>query len=300
MAVPILDTVTPAAGPTSGGDLVRLIGQGLAAQVAVRFGAVPGQVLSVRQEAGLWIADVRTPAHPEALVPVTLENLDGARIPVPGEAVTVADAYRFERTAIVAEATVTRLVRTLLRMLKSQVVQNTSMTVALDYDATPEDQLRVVTMATLPSLVLSGPTVRASRFYASNVPHEDVVTGVSGPELQRRRPAYTVDLAFTLTAASDRTAELLNLMATVASFLNRNRWLELQRDPARPELGAVRWEMDPDGDFRTNLRGRDEIRVFTCGLVVRGFDIDEGLPMDLGKAVADAPELDATPIGGAP
>ncbi|MDF1524284.1 MAG: hypothetical protein P1P87_15890, partial [Trueperaceae bacterium] len=70
--------------------------------------------------------------------------------------------------------------------------------------------------------------------------------------------------------------------------------------PARPEIGAVRWEMDPDGDFRTNLRGRDEIRVFTCGLVIRGFDIDEGLPMDLGKAVADAPELDATPIGGAP
>ena len=36
---------------------------------------------------------------------------------------------------------------------------------------------------------------------------------------------------------------------------------------------------------------RDDVRVFTCGLVVRGFDIDEGLPMDLGKAVADAPEL---------
>ena len=35
MAVPILDTVTPAAGPTSGGDLVRLIGQGLAETITL-------------------------------------------------------------------------------------------------------------------------------------------------------------------------------------------------------------------------------------------------------------------------
>ena len=28
------------------------------------------------------------------------------------------------------------------------------------------------------------------------------------------------------------------------------------------------------------------MRAFTCGLVVRGFDVDEGLPLDLGKRVA--------------
>ena len=212
---------------------------------------------------------------------------------------TLADAYRFERTALVREATVTLVVRTLLRMLKAQVLANTSMSVALDYDATPDDQLRVVTLASLPSLVLSGPTVRPSRFYASNVPHEDVVDGVSGPELVRRKPPLTVDMAFTLTAASDRTAELLNLLASVASFLNRNRWLSVLRDPDQPELGEVRWEMDPDGDFRTNLRGASDVRVFTVGLIIRGFDLDEGLPMDLGKAV-DGAEVDTVPLGGLP
>jgi len=301
MATPALLSVAPATGPTSGGDLVRLVGQHFASWVAVRFGALPAEVVSLRVEAGSSIADVRTPAHPEALVPVVVENLDAGGVPVPGELAALADAYRFARGPLVVEATVTRLVRALLRMLKAQVAQNTVMTVALDYDAAPDDQLRVVTMASLPALVLSGPTIHESRFYASNVPHEDVVPGVSGLELLRRRPAYTVDLAFTLTAASDRTAELLNLMAAVASFLNRNRWLTVPRDPARPELGTVRWEMDPDGDFRTNLRGQSDVRVFTCGLVVRGFDIDEGLPMDLGKAVAEAgTELTAVSYGGPP
>ena len=132
--------------------------------------------------------------------------------------------------------------------------------------------------------------------------HEDVVGGVSGPEMVRRKPPYTVDLVFTLTAASERTAELFNLMAAVATFLNRNRWLELQRDPDDASRGSVRWEMDADGEFRTQLAGKDAVRAFTCGFVVHGFDVDEGLTLDLGKPVTE-PELLATQAiatGGAP
>ena len=107
---------------------------------------------------------------------------------------------------------------------------------------------------------------------------------------------------FSLTAASERTAELFNLMAAVATFLNRNRWLELQRDPADASRGSVRWELDADGEFRTQLAGKDDVRAFTCGFVVRGFDVDEGLPLDFGKRVTE-PELLATQAiasGGAP
>jgi hypothetical protein len=44
------------------------------------------------------------------------------------------------------------------------------------------------------------------------------------------------------------------------------------------------------------------VRAFTCGFVVRGFDVDEGLPLDLGKRVTE-PELlptQAIATGGAP
>ena len=301
MAVPALTGVSPLSGPAGGGDLVRLTGSGFAPQVSVLFGDAPAEVLSVREEAGVSVADVRTPAHADAVVDVTLRNLDAAGDPIPGEEATLAGAYRFLRPRIVAEADLTRLVRTLLRELKREVIENVSITVSVDYDDTTVDGLNVVAISKLPSLVLSGPRVAENRFFSTNEPHEDVVPGPAGPELMRRRPPYTVDLSFTLTAASDRTVELLNLMAAVATFLNRNRWVELPRDPDDPGAGAARWEMDPEGEFQTRLDGPDDVRVFTCGFVVRGFDIDEGLPLDVGKAVAATElETDAIAPGGGP
>ena len=159
------------------------------------------------------------------------------------------------------------------------------------------DGLNVVALAKVPSLVLSGPALRPNRFYSTNTPQEDVVPGLSGEEFLRRKPPYTVDLLFTLTATSERTAELLNLMAAVATFLNRNRWLDLPCDPADTTRGVVRWEMDPDGEFRTRLGGKDDVRAFTCGLLIRGFDIDEGLPLDFTRPVIEA-LLETSPLPG--
>jgi hypothetical protein len=290
VSIPSIKSMQPCSGPSSGGDLVRLIGTGFSDNVRVLFGDVPATVVSIRTEAGLCIVDVRTPAHEIGFVDVELVNLDA-----PDEAAIATSAYRFVRPAIAREADLTRVIRQILRELKRQVLVNVSATVSIDYDDTTIDGLNVIAMAKLPSLVLSGPTLRQNRFYSANVLHEDVVGGVCGPELVRRKPPYTVDLVFTLTAASERTAELFNLMAAVATFLNRNRWIELQRDPFDASRGAVRWELDADGEFRTQLAGKDDVRAFTCGFVVRGFDIDEGLPLDLGKRVAE-PELEI--IGG--
>lgn len=300
MAIPTLASVTPGAGPASGGDLVRLVGTGFAPRVAVRFGGRAAPIVAARDEAGVSLVDVRTPAHEAGVVDVELQNLDASEVPIAGEFVLLAVAYRFARATVAREADLTRVVRQLLRELKRQVLANVSATVSVDYDDTVIDGLNVIAMAKVPSLVLSGPTLRPNRFYSANVPHEDVVAGSLGPELVRRKPPYTVDLVFTLTAASERTAELFNLMAAVATFLNRNRWLELPRDPNDAARGVARWELDADGEFRTQLGGKDDVRAFTCGFVVRGFDVDEGLPLDLGKAVTD-PQLQTQPFaGGAP
>ncbi len=298
MANPALTSIAPAVGPSSGGDLVRLVGSNIAAAVLVRFGGVPAQVESVRHESGADIVDVRTPQHAEGIVDLELENLDAAGAPIAGERLVVPAAYRFVRANVAVEADLTRVVRQLLRELKRQVLGNVSTTVSVDYDDTTVDALNVIALAKVPSLVLSGPTLRPNRFYAENEAHEDVVAGFSGPELLRRRPAYTVDLVFTLTGASERTVELLNLMAAVATFVNRNRWLEVARDPADLAKGTVRWELDADGEFRTQLAGRDDVRAFTCGLVLRGFDVDEGLPLDRTKALAGAADVSTTPNAG--
>ena len=48
---------------------------------------------------------------------------------------------------------------------------NVSATVSVDYDDTTLDGLNVIAMAKVPSLVLSGPTLRPNRFYSANVAH---------------------------------------------------------------------------------------------------------------------------------
>ena len=287
MAAPTLIAINPTSGPSSGGDIVRLRGTNFAQRAQILFGDANAMLLNVRDVRGESFADVRTPAHAPEVGDVVLRNLDADGAPIPGEEATLAGAYRFLRAPIVRETDLTRVVRALLRELKRQVIDNVSASVALDYDDTPADGLNIVAMAKLPSLVLSGPRVVEDRFFSTNVLAEDPVTGPSGTELQRRRPPFTVDLVFTLTAASDRTVELINLLAATATFLNRNRWLALDRDPDDAGRGQVRWEMDPQGEVRTKLDGEGEVRTFTCGLIVRGFDIDEGLFADVGKAVAE-------------
>jgi hypothetical protein len=286
VAAPILNTIVPTTGPASGGDLVTVVGAGVGPAVSVHFGGVAGTVVSLRDKAGAAVLQIRTPPHAEGVVDVTVQNLDSAGVPIAGALATLPAAYRFERARIVREADLTRIVRALLRELKRQVLENVSLSVSADFDDTPLDGLDVVAIATLPSLVLTGPRLRENRFYSTNEPLEQVVPGPTGPEIQRRRPPLTVDVSFSLTGASDRAVELLNLMAATATFLNRNRWLVLDRDPATPAAGVVRWEMDADGELRTDLDGKGDVRAFTWGLVIRGVDIDEGLPLDLARAVA--------------
>lgn len=288
MAAPSILSISPVVGPSSGGDLLQVVAIDVGAPL-VLLGGRPAAISSVRREGAQCLLQVRTPPNEPGPVDVELLNVDDSGAPLPGERAILAKAYRFERPAIAREADLTRAVRQLLRELKRQVVANVSASVSVDHQETVDGQ-SFIEMAKLPSLVLSGPTLRENRFYSANEPRYDVVGTPNGLEAVRRKPSLTVDLAFGITAASSRTAELFNLMGAVATFLNRNRWLELPRDPAAPARGPVRWELAADGDFRTQLTSRDDVRVFTCGLVVRGFDVDEGLPLELTSLV-DRPEL---------
>ncbi len=80
-------------------------------------------------------------------------------------------------------------------------------------------------------------------------------------------------------------------MSAVASFLHNNRWIEMQRDPDDESEGMVRWEMDPKGELRTRLDGKDDVRAFSGGLVIRGFDLAGGLPLTVVTPVEE-PTID--------
>ena len=68
----------------------------------------------------------------------------------------------------------------------------------------------------------------------------------------------------TTSAGGDDTVALHEkidaLEAELAELGFETRWIEMPRDPGDAAKGDVRWEMDPDGDFRTRLDGPDDER----------------------------------------
>jgi hypothetical protein len=264
----------PASGPTTGA---------LPQTVEIRIGGMPATRVLVRDDAGVTIATCLTPPGTPGPAEILLQNLDGAGVPIAGEAMLLPGAFTYERPALTTESSLTRLVRTLLRALKAQVLENVNLTVHTDFDASPEDGLHLAAVARLPALVLAGPELRQNRAYSMNQQPVRALPGGEGFAVHR--VPYTVDAGFTLIGITDRTAELLNLMSLCTLFLHKNKHLVMAREPNAPEAGHVAYEMDfaPGGQFQVRSQPNESnVRHFVGELVVRGFDIDEpqGIPIE--------------------
>lgn len=287
MPAPTITSLTPSSGLTGGRTLVDVVGSGFRLpsppppsgptpppkpSVQVLVGGREASEVRVRADDRLTFL---TPAGDAGPVAVVVRNIDDDGAAIPGEEVTLANGFRYRLPTLAAESDLARLVRTLLRELKRQVLPNVSLTVQTDFDAHTGDELHIAELASLPALVLVGPELREDRFYSLNQLPE--VPGSAGTFLRRRVP-YTVDLAFTIVGASDHTVELLNLMAATELFFHKNKFLEMTRDPASPTGSRVRYEMDfaPDGDLRvTSQPNESNVRSFSGSFVIRGFDLED-------------------------
>jgi hypothetical protein len=293
MAIPTITSIHPARGPASGQTFLTIKGTGmrlpppppagrpttgtLPQTVAIRIGAQRATRVLVREEAANpvgTIATCLTPAGTPGPADITIQNLDDAGQPIAGEVVLLPAAFTYERAVLSTESSLTRLVRTLLQVLKAQVIENVNLTVHTDFDAAPEDALHLAAIARLPALVLAGPELRQNRTYSIN--QQPVRALHEG--LALHRVPYTVDVGFTLVGITDRTAELLNLMSLCTLFLHKNKHLALARDSQDPDAGHVAYEMDfaPGGQFQVRSQpSESNVRHFVGELVIRGFDIDE-------------------------
>jgi hypothetical protein len=272
---PSIESVSPAAVGAAGGELVRIVGAGIGASVAVVFGARAADVVSVIPDGARVFVDVRAPASEAGDVALVLQNLDAGGAPIPGETASVP--FRFVRALLGVESDLTRLVRTLLRALKSQVIANAATPVSLDYR---EQVSSVIPVAKVPSLTVLGPDIRENRVYATNETAERATLGPAGPEVEILRPPVAVDLRFVLEVVTNTTADHLNLFTALVNFFHRNPYITIERDGRDPSAGTVKFPLFADGEARTarveDARGRkDDRHAFEWGLVVRGFPIDD-------------------------
>ena len=277
---PAITSVDPATGPTGGGNLVRITGDGFAPRVRVRFGDALAEIALGLARNGQTIADIAAPAHASGSVDVAVQNLDELGAPTDAPAIATL-AYTYAHPSLLADADLTRLVRTVVQALRRDVLDNTHLAVNVDFDDTPQDPTRTTALARVPSLTVSGPTLSRSVRYGTARP----VDVPLGSEVVRHRPVVVADLTFALTGASRSVPELLNLLAATSQFVARTPWIGMLRDADRPELGSVRWDVDGHGDWTTQIPGEGGVHTFTGGFVIRGFALDHGLPVERLRGV---------------
>lgn len=250
--------------------------------VEVLFGNVPGTDVAVVSDTRLFVRPPPTslpavqPAFGEGAVDVTVRNINSSGIVIGAETATLVGAYTYQRQQFATESDLSRLVRTLIHLMKQQIIPNVSNTTHSDYDLDSSDLLNTIDVSQLPALVIFGPTAQANRFYSLN----GMITRPLGAfETEVRRPPETDDLLFTFVAISNLKVEAINLQASIRGFFKNNPWLYMQCDPSNPSLGVVKYDMELDGGagvaFSAGPDQKSNLRSFSGSFVVRGFDHED-------------------------
>ncbi len=310
MAVPLIVSIVPATGPTGGRSLVEIrannlrtapdapstgLTDGILQQtVEVLFGTEPATAVKVYSQGRLTCL---APGNDPGATDVTVSNLDDLGVVIPGETVTRTDGYEYQRPDLLVESDFTRLIRTLIRQLKREIVAEVSLTTHTDFDDETEDALNIVGIASLPGLILIGPEVVENRFFSTNQ-REEIDNG-DGTFSIRRVP-YTVDVQFEIVGVADRTTQMANLLAATIQFMNRHKTFSMDRDPDDLNAGQIAYEMDfasPGGEPSTTSRlNNSNVRSFSGTLVIRGFNIEDLAGVTNDMLIGESTEVGETGI----
>jgi hypothetical protein len=298
MAVPSITVIYPNSGSSGGARLLQIMGGGFQLSpdppltgpapvanpsVRVTFGSgvntAEGTRIAVVSSARLFVVVPASPNTSPGAVDVTIENIDQAGDVIPGETVTVVGGYTYSRPDLnlLPESDLTRITRTLIRELKKQVLQETSLSTGTDWASDPT--AGVAAIAKVPAIVLHGPDLKENRFYSQNEMRELANTfGLGEKVFDGLRPAMTVDLTFNILGVTNSTIQNINLMSEVVSFFQRNKWLHMSFDSSNANSETARYEMDwADASFPDSIGNPNDsnIRAFRGAITIRGFDVDE-------------------------
>ena len=266
-ALPEIVEVAPLRGVTLGADLLRVRVRHAAPQLAVAIDArpaAPSARVDAPPESVLWLP--LPPRRREDALRIVVQNLSQAGVVLPmaraewdGCVLGVSDA------AITGKGQLAQITRALIGVLGSYAATSARFAHVVDLDTT--DGVRMVPVGDGPALTISGPRPELARI--ASVARPTVVTVLTADGTQRieRTTGVSLDLLYEVTGAARNGAELLALLAGVATFLARTRWLELPRDPRTAHSPLVRWDLDADGAFQSQITAG--VHTFRVALRVR-------------------------------
>ena len=295
MPVPTITAVAPAVGPTCGGNYIELTGTNFQLPVPV---LVPGQItaepppsfrLTIGGTEVAWknvmaFSDTRVGVKvpPSAIMPrsadtlpvdITLEHLDTLGVAIPGESVTVAAAYTYERFDISGQNTgaLVSLINSLGQRLSTDVVRNTAFSSHPDWDR--DTTSTYVDAARLPALLISGPSMQRDALYDDGDAY--VYSGIlpDPTEFFEQRSARGYTLQFEITGLAANTIVAANMMELFHQWVERVdtiTYTDLIGDEVSLDLRYASGG-EPSIDEPTQAERNSGITSWSTQIVLRGF-----------------------------
>ena len=254
--------------------------------VRVLFGVVPALRIWVLTPTRLVAL---APTHDPELVGVTVQNIDADGVLIPGETVTKANAFEFKRPDLTGDNPLQNVARTLIQLLKREVMENVVLTTHTDYDGSPQDLCNITELAALPAVVLVGPRLEENRLYSLN-PRKQV--RMPDGSWRTLRTCLTTDLEFDIVALSNATVELLALVKECSQCIFRQVDLRVLRDKDDAAQGDVGYRIDFVREFAvSSVENESNVRQAVATFRVYGVDLDDadGLPGAAGESAGAEP-----------
>lgn len=334
MSIPTISTVTPGSGPTKGRYPVRIVGTGFRVPAAATTHPAPapraarvtfeqvvpaktadGRVLSTTVTREATKVRVESETEMTCCVPIgdhglydgttvptlaasiTIENLDDAGIPIPGETVTMAAAFTYLLPSLAKQTLLKAVIRALLQELKRQACPNVVLTSFTDFDDYLDDRPQNPAEPHLPSVTLLGPTLRINDLQETGLPRHELLTPTTEVRTYEDRRYWDVDFEV-VGAVPDDLSE--NFMTALTEFFEANYVLHVV-DPESGEQRSFNLELtDPFGasggvaiDNVRSFRGACSLsRVELRGYAGYPFATQTGVGYTADRAVVQAERME--------
>lgn len=301
-----ITAVSPTIGHTGGKTLVLIEGSGFRLptipdpddngitpegppSVVVTFGGVRATTVRVASTGLLYVTTAPADETAEP-VDVVVTNIDDDGAPISGETATQASAWRYVRPNVTGpRSDLVRMIDTLLRDLKRQVVANVAWPAHTDFDPDTEDTLSVVDVPSFPGLILAATQLEDSDFAVRG--EQEIDDPDDDEAFLLVKEPVTVNVLFMLVGVSDNSKELLNLSAATRLFFKMNPRLTMARDPSNSARGTVSFDMSARDAKGVRLQieaSKDNVQTFALVVRVENFPLES---MPLTDAAGNEPEL---------
>jgi len=218
-------------------------------------------------------------------VTVSVENLDaGPNIGIG----SLASAYTYSRPDLTVEQHLTKVTRTLVALLQSQVLANVAPMTHSDWADAEAAILKRPALARLPAINLLGPVLSKQRICNYNAATLELLpTGDPAPtDFKRYDQAVARDMEFDVRVLSTRKSELMNLIQHLIGFTQRNEFVNVDKDPLTPSAGSVRYPLLIVQDFRVEDRpSRSNVREAVASWRIEGVIVETGDVIEASKTI---------------